>query len=293
MSASLIREHLPSPALREFVQAFWTGSFNTLAANNFAQAVVPNGHVGVIIHLTDHHCFLFKNNSWTHSPEYTIFGIYTRPYTVTFNHNVRVFGIRLRPEAFNIVFGTRASEFQGVFEDMKSVAGRRFADYCDRLRACASDTDRIALTEQFLLKNISRSFQTRDYVREAAVIIRNNRPAKIADLYEMIAISPRQLQREFRARIGVSPKAYLRLARMNAIQQYLAGRERIDLTALAYDHGFSDQSHFIKEFRAFTGTRPGSFLKERGRFLVNPTPGAELVKGVAEVTRSFRCNSNP
>lgn len=34
------------------------------------------------------------------------------------------------------------------------------------------------------------------------------------------------------------------------------------LTTVAYEHEYYDQSHFIKEFSAFTGCSPSQFLHE-------------------------------
>lgn len=91
------------------------------------------------------------------------------------------------------------------------------------------------------------------------------------ELHDLIAISPRQLQREFKNQLGITPKAYMRLARMSAVHQYLRADGEVDLTTIAHASGFSDQSHFIREFHTLTGSRPGAFRKERDKFLV---PGA-------------------
>ena len=252
------------------MQSYWSGDFNTRSVRDFSQSVIPNGFVELIIHLTDDNCDLYKDHEWGYSPNHTILGMYTRPYTVRFRKNVKVFGIRFNPEGFNIAFGASSAEFLETFEDMESVGGRVIADYCDSIRECESVALRIRQTEEFLAKRLCNRGATYDYVSCAAAMIRPNELMRMTDLYELIPISPRQLQREFKSRMGISPKAYMRLARMNAIQRYLNVDGNPDLTALSYDHGFSDQSHFIREFRALTGTRPGRFQKERSRFIVNP-----------------------
>lgn len=270
MPVSHIQEYLPSSPLRALVQCYWSGDFNTRSLRDFSQSVIPNGFVELIIHLTDDHCDLYKGHEWGHSPNHTLLGIYTKPYSVRFRKNVKVFGVRFNPEGFNIAFGALPSEFLGTFEDMESVGGKAIADFCDSVRECASVALRIRHTEEFLAKKLCNPRVASDYVSKAAVMIRQNELIRMTELYELIPISPRQLQREFKSRIGISPKAYMRLARMNAIQRYLNVNGNPDLTALSYDHGFSDQSHFIREFRALTGTRPGRFQKERSRFIVNP-----------------------
>lgn len=264
-----LREHPSSPKLQPFVQSYWTGDFNTASTHDFSQSVIPNGYAELIIHLTDAHCELFKKNSWDNSPVCTLLGLYTKPYAVKFSTHVKVFGIRFSPEGIYNVFGVSPSEFLETFEDMEYVAEAGFATYCGRLRECKSTRERIRLTDAFLTKCLIKHGRRHDYVGAAAAMIRTNSRMRMDTLYEQIPISPRQLQREFKARIGVSPKAYMRIARMNAIQRYLNANSDVDLTGLTYDYGFSDQSHLIKEFYAFTGSRPGRFLKERERFIVN------------------------
>jgi len=264
-----LREYPSSAELQPFVQSYWTGDFNTRSTHNFSQSVIPNGFVELIIHLTDDHCELFRRNSWGNSPACTLLGLYTKPYAVKFSAHVKVFGIRFNPEGIYNVFGIPTSEFPETFEDMAFVGGPDFATYCARLRECKSMQGRFHLTDAFLLKNLSKHNRLHDYVGAAAAMIRTNSRMRMDTLHERIAISPRQLQREFKARIGISPKVYMRIARMNAIQRYLNTNTIVDLTGLAYAYGFSDQSHLIKEFHALTGSRPGRFLKERERFIVN------------------------
>jgi AraC-like DNA-binding protein len=76
---------------------------------------------------------------------------------------------------------------------------------------------------------------------------------------------------KFKETYGITAKEYMRLSRLNAIQQYMRGTDSINLTELSYDKGFADQSHFIREFRSLTGSSPRGFLKERGQFIMNPT----------------------
>ena len=49
-----------------------------------------------------------------------------------------------------------------------------------------------------------------------------------------------------------------------------AANRRIMLTNLAYDHGYTDQAHFIKDFKNFTGESPAIFVREKDRFIINP-----------------------
>ncbi len=258
------KEYRPSPSLDTLVQTYWTGDFNLYAEKGFSQSVLPNGCVELIIHLSHDHCELAKDESWGKSPEFTLIGLQTAPYEVRFNKLVRVFGIRFYPEGIFTLFGVPPALFTASFENSREVLGRDFSDYCSRLREVKTVYDSIQLTEAFLISRNPGESAARDYTRRALGIIRKHQGVLgLNELVRQLPVSPRQLQRAFRETYGITAKVYMRLCRLNAIQKYLQGKDIVNLTALSYEMGFADQSHFIREFRLLTGTNPGSFLRRQ------------------------------
>ncbi len=85
---------------------------------------------------------------------------------------------------------------------------------------------------------------------------------RIEELADSCHASVRQLQRGFQRVVGASPKVYARILRFEQAQRRLMTEPETDLTGLAYKCGYSDQAHFIKEFRAFTGKSPSEYARE-------------------------------
>ncbi len=261
----------PSLSLSRLVQTYWTGDFNLYAEDNVMQSVLPNGCIELIIHLTTDHCELIKDNAWGITPDFTLIGLQTQAYQVRFKRRVQVFGIRFNPESIYTIFGVPASSFTAAFGSSKDILGQKFADYCSRIREAASTDERIVLTENFLLQHLANQSGNRDYVRIALEIIRkHNGRIRLDELMKQVYISPRQLQREFKNRMGITAKEYMRLSRFNAIQKYMLGADHLNLTGLCYKQGFADQSHFIREFKLLAGANPSEFLKSREKFIANP-----------------------
>lgn len=78
------------------------------------------------------------------------------------------------------------------------------------------------------------------------------------ELAASLYISQDPFEKKFRSRIGCSPKKFAAIIRIrNLINNYSSYSS---LTEAAYEAGFYDQSHFIKEFRQFTGKSPSAFF---------------------------------
>jgi len=266
-----IIEYRPSQQLQPYVELLWEGNFNIRKKPELTQKVVPNGFVELIIHNTDVHCHLTQENRWSFSPDYTIIGLYTQPYEVQFRNFVNVFGIRFKPEGIYNLFGIPASIFSERYEDMELVLGPAFREYCLALRESLSIEQRLRLTNHYLAEQLRKHHPEINYVNRAAELIRQaGRVYRIDKLPEMVYISLRQLEREFRDKVGTTPKRYLRIARINDVYRKLENGEKVDFTSLAFECGYSDQAHFIRDFKSFTGIKPSLYKKERNLFIVNP-----------------------
>ena len=267
----IIKEHKPSVELSPYVELFWSGDFNVNSTSFLSQRVVPNGYVELIIHLTDFHCELLQGSDYSPSPDYTLIGLFTKPYDVHFKKLVKVFGIRFKPEGIYYAFGLPASELHHNFADLEDIASKSIKELCSRLIEANSIDQMIMLSERYLLDNIKSSKLNLYYLNKAAEIIRKtNGNISIDELAGKVYISSRQLEREFLQKIGISPKRYMRIARLNEVNRKIINGERVDFTSLSHSSGYSDQAHFIREFKGFTGETPKIFLNKKDKFIVNP-----------------------
>lgn len=272
-----IKEYEPSEQLHPFVEFFWEGKFNLNGATTLYQKVVPNGFVELVIHPSDSHCYLPIKEGWSSSPDYTIIGLYTRPYEVQFPEYVNVFGIRFKPEGIYNLFGIPASVFSDRYEDMELVLGREFKEYCSKLRETPDLATRLDLTTNYLLKKLDENSPELTYVNRAAEMIRRSEGFnQIDELPDKVYISLRQLEREFNKKIGITPKRYMRIARLNEVHRKLE-KEELELTKVAFDCGYADQAHFIRDFKSIMGVIPTLFTKNRHQFIVNSNAANSLL----------------
>lgn len=138
-------------------------------------------------------------------------------------------------------------------------------ELCDAMYEAADTMAMIAILERFLLQKLSRNEHlTKDCrIAIAAQQMETASGFSLRDIHELTCFSERTLERQFKRQIGTSPKAYLRICRYNAVKARVDTDPSVSWADLIYSHGYYDQSHFIKEFKLFSGKIPGEYLAEK------------------------------
>jgi len=89
-----------------------------------------------------------------------------------------------------------------------------------------------------------------------AEVIHSCGQARVAEVAERLGWSPRQLEREFRSGVGLSPKAFARIIRFQNLLRLVGEGTLREWTRLAHEGGYADQPHMVREFREFSGQSP-------------------------------------
>lgn len=131
----------------------------------------------------------------------------------------------------------------------------------EKLQEADNPKKKIKVVEEFLLSQL-RDQPTDSLVLAALALIHKSKGTiRIKELTAQLHTSQSPLEKRFRQVVGTSPKKFASIVRLkHTIQQYESGQS---LTQLAYEAGFYDQAHFIKEFKHFTGDTPESFFREQ------------------------------
>ena len=85
------------------------------------------------------------------------------------------------------------------------------------------------------------------------------------ELADKLNIHRRNMERKFETAVGMSPKQLSRVVRLQSALKLLEQQKYSNLTSLAYESGYYDQAHFIRDFKEFTGISPKSFFADNLR----------------------------
>jgi methylphosphotriester-DNA--protein-cysteine methyltransferase len=159
------------------------------------------------------------------------------------------------------IFRQPLDEFANATLDLDAVLGGqgRLGRLHEQLAEAPNHGARIALVEDLLLAQAGDARPDPLVAAAVASIERTGARVRIETLARRIGLSQSALERRFRRIVGASPRKFASLVRL---QHVLRLRDAgIDLTTIAHAAGYFDQSHFIKDFRRFTGLAPASFFR--------------------------------
>lgn len=133
----------------------------------------------------------------------------------------------------------------------------------EQMAEAPHDAARVALLQAALQRRLRDGDDTarRQAMHAAGLIAGSGGRQPLREVAAAVGVGERRLQQIFHARIGLTPRAWGRLARLHACLRALRRRTAQRWSELAVDTGFYDQSHLINEFQSLCGLTPGLFLE--------------------------------
>ena len=185
-------------------------------------------------------------------------GVYARPVRVRHEGSAHGVQFDLEPPALQALFGVPAGELAYRTVSLHDLMGADAEHLAERLYAAEDASARFALLDAALLRRMARApAPPRPDVERAWALLRaSGGRIRVDALADALGCSRRHLAKRFATDVGVSPKVAARLMRFEAARARLG---RVPLARLAAEHGFADQAHLAREFRALGGAPPTSF----------------------------------
>lgn len=131
----------------------------------------------------------------------------------------------------------------------------------ENLALAFTDGERIKAVEMFLEAHLKEKTEDRLIVNAVSLIYGSKGSIRIKELHQQLHISQSAFEKRFRRLVGASPKKFASIVRFNTVLKDM-GQEK-SLTEICYDNNFFDQTHFIKDFKQYTGDSPENFKRSR------------------------------
>jgi AraC-like DNA-binding protein len=250
----------PGNELKQYVKCYYVYESDTDVA--FEDTVFPSGCMEIIFNLGAGKWQTAVGDSFATTPSIELWGQIIRPLPIRSIGKNTMLGIRFLPHGAAYFLNDKADLFNNQVVDLGNLLGSSVNTLHSKLLEAATWNKRIELVEEFLLHRLSLSERRLSKAVVVSSIMNEIKQDDFFDNIENVAsrygITSRYLQKLFLQYTGLTPKLYSKINRFqNSLR--LVTKKDTSLTSIAYDCGYFDQSHFIREFKSFTGFTPSGY----------------------------------
>lgn len=256
------RCYKPPQQLEPYVDCFWSLDLQSVGGEAPAEKVLPDGKTELIFHYADH--FEVSNEGGTFQRQGRgLFAGQLKTFTLLRpTGNTGMVAARFKPAGASRFFDFPLFELTNQVLDLGSVVGNEGGDLVERVLNAPNNLQRLEIVSQYLLRRLEE--RRDDILLRASVRFVEEGQGEIDYRYlsKKVGLSERQIERKFKAQVGISPAVLSRILRFQRFLELAKRAPWMKLTDAAHECGYYDQSHFIKDFRTFAGVSPSSFLSE-------------------------------
>lgn len=251
---------LPHYRLNNWIKVYWFLEGKGIGINSYSRQILPDGCATIVFVLQGTmNLSIYKNGLLKR-------GIYIvppviKPHYDLISDDIKLIDIQLNPSVFYKLFNIPINELKNevyTFDDISF-------DFDDSILEKVSD----AKNNDFLIYSLLNEYLINLFdklnFKEDDIVLNINELYKFGDLDKFFKdqnLSIRQLERKVKTYTGLTPKNLSKIGRFYSILEYMKFRQfNIQFSQLAFEHKFSDQSHFIKEFKSFCNETPSKFIK--------------------------------
>ena len=258
----------PSPALAKVVKHFLV--IENMQAANIRLRMFSDGNTGMVFNYGDDLLYV-SNDRLNILPSSFIYG---QPETFQNIVSVGKIGMLIvvfHPFGSSALLRTPGAELKNQILDLENFYPAEAKIISDQILSTNKVMVRIDIIEKFLIRKLNIQNSSLNLASAAIQLINhNNGNLTVNELTSFFKISERQLQRTFIEHIGISPKRYSGITRIQHFLKLLrTNSSQHSLTGLVYDCGFYDQAHLIREMKNISGITPSQYMSQNNLLAAN------------------------
>lgn len=258
--------YLPNLKLCDWIKVYWFLKGNGTRKEYKSKFILPDG-CATIVFVLEGEIFLE-----TYSNGILKEGVYIIPPTLESHYDkisgdISLIDVQLNPGVFYNLFNIPLEVLENKVYKFEELSINFNCDILERIIKVRDDRIKIIseLNKYFLNIFNKKDFQSNSFLFNVNNLYKYD---NLEDFYKSENLSLRQIQRKVKYTTGLSPKMISRISRFNNILNQLKNHDSIlEFKDLASNHEYSDQSHFIRDFKSFTRSSPKVFLEKSKEYL--------------------------
>jgi AraC-like DNA-binding protein len=267
MQHEIIKYHVQHPLLKNYIKFFWEFRFDIIEVNH---KLIPQRNINLRFNLSETPHILSLNGN-DHLLDNVYFPGLQDHFTnahLKLSGKVHTLGICFFPEGFYPFVKIPVVEFKNQLCGGYEVGLTWIKSTSERLKEAIDVRARLDIIENELVLLLIKNKDSFDRFQKIFKALKQSENSlQIIDFCRQNNIGIRNLERMYNKYVGVPANTFGTLNRFHSSLNRLLYKDFSKLSDLAYDHGYFDQMHFIKDFKRFTGNTPKDFVNKNNSIL--------------------------
>lgn len=237
--------YLPPTELAPLIEHFWIIRWDKADTTYYSEEVMHRPYVDIFISMQ----------------QSGIQGTFRGKRTYIAEGKGRIIGVRFRPGGFHAIWDGSMADLQDKVIDLKKVFPQIDNQFIEQLLML---DDQAVIHELIILVQAKHPLQDSniELINEIITAIEiNDSLQTVTAVAKNFARSERLLQQLFQDYLGIGLKWLLQRYRLLAAAQQIRESARPNWAAIAYNLGYSNQQHFITDFKKVLGKTPRQYKK--------------------------------
>ena len=268
--------HIPAAPLSEFVELLWL--YEGYQQPHKKERLLPDGSMELVINLNEDLTRVYDphatENFQTLSGSVVV-GAHSEFFVIDTAEQYSVAGVHFKPGGAFPFFDPPASELHNALVSLDDLWGGLAGQLRERLLEAGTPQAKFRVLEQALLAQAGWRLERHPVVAFALHEFHGLPHTRtIGDVTGQIGLSAKRFIQLFSGEVGLTPKLFCRVRRFQRVLRLIGTGRPVEWAAVAVDCGYFDQAHFIRDFRAFSGINPSTYIAQRTEHL-NHVPMVE------------------
>lgn len=187
-----------------------------------------------------------------------------KPITLAVEGPYKLIGLRLYSCAIKVLLNINPKTLNDDCYDLKQLTHIDTNLTLEKLQGISDTSSILLILENYfaeLLKHAAVNPDNR-VILATSLILKSQGQITVKEVRERLCVSERTMERLFLKEMGITTKQFAKVIQFSSSLNQLADADYNKLTDIGYQNGFADQSHFIRNFKKFTGKTPKEFQKQ-------------------------------
>ena len=257
----IFENHIIEKPLAPYIESIFY--YKGFRPDHSIERVVPTGHVFIIFELDGLEYHTYDRETLKINGNYKkvwISGMHKGYLSISAHQDSEMLVIQFKTNGSYPFLKIPIHQLNNKVVNAKEVLGDEILKLREQILKGESASEKFKSVEDWLTHRFDTNKTPNSDVLNILLQLKEKPVTESSTIITSYANTQKRLISQFKTYFGLTPKVFHRIFRFNEILKKIHNKEQLAWSQIAYEFGYSDQSHFIKEFKEFSGFNPQEFM---------------------------------